>query len=348
MQNRSNRGNCFDLIRHGAALTVLYSHHFALLRMSEPQVKGWETLGFIAVAIFFSISGYFMPASFIRSANFAGFIQRRLRRLLPGLVVCTFICTYIIGVGFVPESPSIYLRSNETLMAFVSTSLFLGRDIPGAFSTFLFPGAINGSLWTLPIEFMCYLIIGTALSFSKDWRVILGLFVLCVAGAAWQSLTGINYSFYNVPLSYLLMFGICFYGGALMSMTRAAWLSIRVILVAFSLLGIMVARGRPEINVIGPLAVMLITIVVGTSFSEKVINGRFDISYGIYIYAFPIQQLVINLVTQALWPSMMLSLALTLFAGYVSYRFVESPFLYGFPKLSLAWPRNSQTTGKVS
>ncbi|MCA3773840.1 MAG: acyltransferase [Cutibacterium sp.] len=327
MASDDNRGNCFDIIRHIAALMVLYSHQFALTGYREPEIPEWDTLGFLAVAIFFSISGYFMPGSFIRSGNFMDFIKRRLRRLLPGLVVCTFITNYLIAPIFVTEPAIEYIASYDTFLTFLSTAVFLGKDIPGAFGGWIFPHAINGSLWTLPIEFMCYLIIGAALSFSKNFRVPLGLFLLSVVGTVAQVATGYNYSFYNVPLSYLLMFGICFNGGALLSMTRPAWEPHRAILVAAAAVGILITRGRPEINVVGPLALTLLTIMIGTAYSEKLIRGRFDISYGIYIYAFPIQQIVINVATQNLWLSMMLSLALTLMAAYLSYRFVESPFL---------------------
>jgi len=66
---------------------------------------------------------------------------------------------------------------------------------------------------------------------------------------------------------------------------------------------------------------------VGESLSEKLINGKFDVSYGVYIYGFPIQQIVINRVTHRFWPGMAISVVLALVAGYFSYRFVEKPFL---------------------
>jgi hypothetical protein len=73
--------NCFDLTRHLAALLVLYSHHFALSGMSEPTFGPGNTLGFIAVAIFFRF-----PASFASSSNFIDFLIKRLMTRYSGWV----------------------------------------------------------------------------------------------------------------------------------------------------------------------------------------------------------------------------------------------------------------------
>ena len=110
-------------------------------------------------------------------------------------------------------------------------------------------------------------------------------------------------------------------------MTKDAWFSARFPLVIFSLVSLYVLRGRPEIQTFGSLGIAILTIVIGESFSERLINGKFDISYGIYIYAFPIQQITINLVTRNFWLSMGISVALTLGLAALSYRFVEKPFL---------------------
>lgn len=78
---------------------------------------------------------------------------------------------------------------------------------------------------------------------------------------------------------------------------------------------------------LGTLGITFTVAVIGESFSEKLINGKFDISYGLYIYGFPIQQIVINAVTHRFWLGMAISALLAVAAGYLSYRFVEKPFL---------------------
>lgn len=323
-----NRDNSFDLIRHFAALLVLYSHHFALLKLPEPTFPHWDSLGFVAVVIFFAMSGYFMPGSFNSSGNFLVFMAKRCRRIFPGLIVCSLLMCYLIGGIFTPRPTLNYLFSLSTLKASIQFSSFIGRPIPGVFSDFLFKDAINGSIWTLPVEFVSYILIGIALSYFNHWKSVLTLFILSVVATRLIGHTGMNYMFYCVPLSYLAIFGIAFTGGALMSMTQEYWFANRLYLAVASVIFLIILQGRPEMLILGTLSLGVLTVIIGVSFKDKLINGKFDLSYGIYIYAFPIQQLVINLITQKFWLSMIISAMLTIFVAYLSYKFVEKPFLY--------------------
>lgn len=323
-----SRNNSFDLIRHFAAVLVLFSHHFALSGLAEPTFLHWDTFGFVAVVIFFTISGYFMPASFTSSGNFAVFMAKRCRRIFPGLIVCSLVMVYFIGSIFTSIPTFKYLFSLSTLKTSIMYSSFMARPIPGVFSDFLCKDVINGSLWTLPVEFASYIIIAVVLSYLNNWKSILPLLLSYIVITMILTKTGKNYGFYSIPLNYLALFGIAFAGGALMSMTQASWYALRLYLAIAALVLLTVLQGRPEMQVLGTLSLAVLTVIVGVSFQEKWINGKFDISYGIYIYAFPIQQLVINLITQNFWLSMVIASLFTFFVAYLSYRFVEKPFLY--------------------
>jgi len=96
---------------------------------------------------------------------------------------------------------------------------------------------------------------------------------------------------------------------------------------AFGVIGMFLMPGKLEYSVLGTLGITFAVAVIGESFSEKLVNGKFDISYGLYIYGFPIQQIVINEVTHRFWLGMAISVLLAMVAGYLSYRFVEKPFL---------------------
>lgn len=323
----TDRENAFDLIRHFAAFLVLFSHHYPISGRPEPSVPGWDTLGFVAVVIFFSISGYFMPKSFSNSAGFVEFMVKRCKRIFPGLFVCSIIMVYVIGLIFTAASLYDYLFSTVQFKTVFLFTVFMGRTIPTVFSDFTFKDAINGSLWSLPVEFLCYVIIGSVLSLFNSWKsVVCLLLAACIANAT-LGIKWVDFAVFNVPMSYLSLFGIAFCTGSLMSMTRTSWMKYRIPMVAISLLLIWLLRGRPEVQILGTASIAVLTIIIGLSFRDKIIHGRFDISYGVYIYAFPIQQLVVNCVTRDFWLGMFISAALSIAAGALSYKYVEEPFL---------------------
>ncbi|MEZ8128756.1 acyltransferase family protein [Enterovibrio norvegicus] len=266
------------MIRHIAALMVLFSHQFPLLGLHEPTMPRRDTYGFLAVAIFFSISGYFMPASYSNSNGFLDFIGKRCKRIFPGLIVCSFIMVFIIGALFSAVEILTYVFSLEQVKTFIMFSAFVGRPFPTVFSDFIYPNAINGSLWTLPVEFLCYLIIGVFLSCHNSWKSILLLLCIAIAARVTLSLTTYDFSFYGVPMSYLSMFGIAFSFSAL---TKASWMPYRAYIFFVSLLMIGLMRGKLEILVIGLISIAIITIVIGVSVNESLVSGRLDISYGI-------------------------------------------------------------------
>lgn len=116
--------------------------------------------------------------------------------------------------------------------------------------------------------------------------------------------------------------------GALLSVTRDTWLPYRLYLAAIAVIVLLIDRGRPDCQVFGTASIAILTVIAGISFRDPLIRGRFDFSYGMYIYAFPIQQLVINRVTGNFWFGMALSIVLTLIAGAASYYLVERRFLH--------------------
>lgn len=324
----NGRENSFDLIRHFAAFLVLFSHHYPLSGLQEPTISHWDTLGFVAVAIFFSISGFFMPQSYAGSEGFVGFMAKRCRRIFPGLVMCALFMVYVVGAIFTTDYLFHYFFSIGQLKTVVMFSMFSGRAIPGVFSDFVVKDAINGSLWTLPVEFFCYIIIGFVFSLRFSWKSVACLLWVACIGTATVKVLWSDFSFYGIPMSYLALFGIPFFVGALLSMTRQSWERVKWPLVVVALLILWLFRGRPEIQVLGTASIAVITVVLGTSFKDRIIKGRFDISYGVYIYAFPVQQIVINRVVGNFWLGMLLSSVVTIVFGYLSYKYVELPFLH--------------------
>ena len=89
-------GNAFDFIRVVAALAVLYSHSFPLFGLPEPSHAG-QTLGSLAVAIFFAVSGFLVCQSWLRDPDVYRFTLRRALRIMPGLIVAVAFTAFVAG-----------------------------------------------------------------------------------------------------------------------------------------------------------------------------------------------------------------------------------------------------------
>lgn len=99
------------------------------------------------------------------------FMAKRRRRIFPGLIVCCFLMIYVIGATFT-ETPAVdYLFDREQVRTFLIFVTLGGGPVPTVFSDFIFKDAIDGSLWTLPVEFGWYIVIGFLLSTCQSaWK----------------------------------------------------------------------------------------------------------------------------------------------------------------------------------
>ncbi len=175
-----SRKDNFLLLRIIAALLVIYGHSFPLFPSSGEQeiflANHWGIYsGDIAVDIFFVVSGFMVSGSYIRRAGLFQFMKARILRIVPALLVCLLISTYLIGPLVTTLNIHDYIGSSDTFsyvwknMQFSSNMQF---TLPGVFETNSYKAVVNGSLWTLPAEFRMYVlvaIIGAVGLFRFTW-----------------------------------------------------------------------------------------------------------------------------------------------------------------------------------
>ncbi|MFW9081857.1 acyltransferase family protein [Pseudomonas sp. P2757] len=317
------RNNSFDLIRHVAALMVLVSHHFVLSGFEEPGIAGYNSLGGIAVIAFFSISGLLITRSFLNASSFTDYLSKRVARIFPALIACAFIMTFVAG-GLFAEG---YLTYSAALVDFLRISVFGRADIAQITSDFIFSESFNGSLWTLKIEFAFYLLLAGAIGIYRRALMPSALLALfCMATFVLGN--GVTH-----PLAPKLAVygcaGIAFFAGSLLAFHKQYLGSARRLLLMLAGSGglIVAAIGTPLAAVMVTLGICLATLALGLLYVDHTIRGRFDISYGIYLYAFPVQQLVINKTALAFWPSMIASALIVIVLATASWRWVERPAL---------------------
>ena len=295
------RDNSLNLVRLVLALLVLVSHSYAITgNYPEPTWDG-KTLGTWAEFGFFALSGFLITGSRVGS-TFGPYLMRRIARIYPGFLACLVVTVVVFapvaywkqhgGLGdylTTADWPGNYVINNVTLKAF-------GGTVAGTLGDAPFPGIWNGSLWTLYYEFACYLIVGLLLSlpFVRRWPLLLApVFVGSVAFLANPEWTT-TYFGGHLDIVFLAPLLPFFLGGSVVWLLRDV-IPLRwyVALPSAGLFAAAVAW-RPEWG--GQAAAPLLAIVLlwlGQVLPSPRWVRRNDVSYGAYVYAFPVQQLVI-------------------------------------------------------
>lgn len=334
----TKRKNNFDFLRFIAALTVLISHAFPLSgdRSSEPFIlisDGQWTLGGIAVSIFFVISGYFISQSFDLRKNIFVFIKSRFLRLFPGLITVILLSVFVLGIFFTTLPVKEYIFHPKTIKYLQGIFPFPIRyTLPGVFENNAHSPSINGSLWTISYEIVCYLIIGFLGLFrllSKRFIILfifLTIFYLNVFGSNYIPDSNIN----GIKLREFIGLFTYFSIGVLYYVYREKvilnkWLALLSLYMLF--IGLTLGHFKELFILFGSYLVMYI------GFNQKITLHNFakygDFSYGIYIYAFPVQQTIVYIFGGVMSPilNIILSIPITLILAFFSWHLIEKRFL---------------------
>lgn len=189
--------NSLDLLRLVAALLVLYSHQFALMGQPEPSFFGWTSFGGAGITIFFFLSGLLVWSSWQRDPQPGRFFMRRSLRIFPALWVVVFCCVFLVGPAFSSLSVREYFPSPKAWFYLGTAFLIPGSTLPGVFAGNPYPLAVNGSLLTLPLEFMCYVsvvIVGMFAQASRGVLIATGVLLCVVLASTIPMLAGLRLS----------------------------------------------------------------------------------------------------------------------------------------------------------
>jgi peptidoglycan/LPS O-acetylase OafA/YrhL len=329
--------NNFDFLRWLAATFVLVSHEYAVLGRGgdEPilgPTGGFTTLGTLGVDLFFVMSGCLVTASMARGTGVPFFVASRALRILPGLFVALVVSTLAVGLVATTLPLADYLRDGRTwrYVWHGVTMYDLQWTLPGAFERLPFAGVVNGSLWSLWPEVQMYaavVVLGALASLvGASRRVVLLFGMTVIAVIAWTSHADLAGKLLEGPtLARLALF---FAFGAILEMLgwrgQRAWLICTVAIACA-----VVARHSPLFVPAFDLAVAL--CVVAFAYAPLPLHNwaRFgDWSYGMYVYAFPVQQIMTLYGPRLPLPlHFALAYAITVLLAALSWRLVEAPAL---------------------
>ena len=333
--------NNLDAVRLAAASMVLYGHSFIFLGMPEPLFLSWLPLGPLGVFIFFTISGYLVSESWDRDPHLMRFFLRRLLRILPGLFVCILLTVFVLGPLLTTLPLKTYFTHRHTWGYFENIVLHIVYYLPGVFEHNRVANAVNGSLWSLPVEFLMYIVVVVVGVMQMNrWVVAVLAITSGTVSLLWAQVTQEMLVVYNFDLRQAFICGTYFWVGACFykfNLKRHLTLSAGM-LALFTMLCL-----QPWTRHLAIASWLLLPIVVlafGFSHSPLLsrLTRRGDYSYGIYIYAFPIQQAVVYL-----WPKIGIEIYLLVCAAGTLMLAIFSWHLVECRALSLRPPLPSST-----
>jgi peptidoglycan/LPS O-acetylase OafA/YrhL len=325
----AGRRDNFLLLRIIAAVMVIYGHSFPLTRdLGTTDIflqHGWRIYsGDIAVLMFFVISGFMVSGSFLARSNLSSYLIARLLRIVPAFLCILLVSALVLGPLFTSLGMPEYFRAPE-VRQYVVKNLHFSSDmawtLPGVFQGNR-TTTINGSLWTLPAEMRMYLLVAALGVFGMLRNRLLGtvaIAALLVAGLVDPQLLPVHSDWMRL--------------GAFFCIGILAQLYKERIPVRHDVMLTLMALTYISYNTQSYLWLLGLSIGYFCFWfayrTRPVPLGRFgDPSYGIYLWGWPVQQMVV-----ATFPDItplgdfLLSAPIAVVLGYLSWHLVESPAL---------------------
>jgi len=328
----SGRANNVLPLRYVAAAGVMVFHAYTfsgrvaddpLLRALPPMNSG--SLG---IKTFFLLSGFLVTKSYLERGALVPFVAARVLRIYPALVAAVL---FTIAVAAVSSTLPLaqFLASPVTIEYLWSNALGwkVRFELPGAFATNPFPGGVNGSLWTIPVELRLYAavaLLGVAglLARPRAFAAAAALLMAAIVAAPDLVVFASDALVRELVALFLL--------GALAWVHRDR-VPLSLAAAALALAAIVVDPGGVIRGgwALQPLvAYLVLTAAYHPALQVRPLQAIPDASYGLYVYAFPIQQLVVWTIPGiSPWPALAIAMPATLALALASWRFLERPML---------------------
>jgi len=312
--------NNFDLLRFVSATAVIVTHAYALsvgysnMRLYDPILL----MGQAALAVFFVISGYLIPVSWESTASLPRFAWKRFLRIVPALVPVVFITLLVIGPLMTSFPPAEYYGTLFSLKGIFSAPFFENGGVLGLFQDNPVT-LVNGSLWVIPVEVAMYGVVA-----------VLGLAGLLRRRGAIIVLAAINIllwmAWFDDPRMAKIRFTLYFLIGAYFSLHRRE-ITYRPLIAGILLLVLGLSMLTPCPPVAGVICIPYLALYAA-HIRIPFLNtfGRAgDISYGMYIYHYPILQALIQASGNSLSLPVLcgVSFLLVLPLAFISWHMIE-------------------------
>ena len=303
------RENNLSLMKFVAALMVIFSHAFPLTGSGDDFLKQWSggqaNAGILGVAVFFFCGGFLVMRSLERRSGpdprktALSYFRARCLRIFPALWMVVAGCVFLLGPAMTTLSIGAYFGSAATWKYLLNGLLIPVHPLPGVFEGNPFPEAtVNGSLWTLPVEFICYILCWVffrAGFAGRDRKTLLSLPLVAAGTAVVYIVLRENTLLLDaVPQILLFFLGMQAYlwkekipkGGAAFWVAFGAAVVLLILSLRFGFYGWAQYLCLP---------VILMTLAFGIPPFAARFGRKMELSYGIYLTGWPVQQVLCQL-----------------------------------------------------
>jgi peptidoglycan/LPS O-acetylase OafA/YrhL len=329
------RDNNFTLLRFSAAMTVLFAHSVAVLGLPPDREFFHQRIGFslgeMGLDMLFVTSGFLVTASLVGRQDLIAYLWARILRVYPGMWVMLVLTVFVLAPALTTLPRGDYYTSALTWEYFRKCATLIGGvrySLPGVFENVPLKNEFNGSLWTMPVEVRMYLYLAAiwvAFAVMPAARIKAMRFVVPLSAAALLAvvlsgrLTGGAFNGANIRVFMFL------YGSSLYLWRDRIPMSPRLLV---GILAALVVASFDKtlffVVYVACLAPLVLHLVYVPGGKIRSFNDWGDYSYGVYIYAFPVQQTLALLFPAMSLAAMMASSAVVSVAiAIVSWKLIE-------------------------
>ncbi|MDA3629716.1 acyltransferase family protein [Saccharopolyspora sp. WRP15-2] len=324
----------FAWIRMIGALAVIYGHSSPLAGTGLLFSEDWALQPDEGVLMgFFAMSGFQITESWVRDPHLGRFAAKRVLRLWPPMLTVTLAMALIIGPLVTTLTAGEYFAAHGTWGYIVNNAglLTLKHELPGVFVDNPWPNAVNGSLWTLPMELIAYtgLFLLLALGAGRHkyrWLTVVALVALVIWDRHLEQIPGPESagSLLSVPVESLVAFLVAFAFGVVLNLYR---IPLSPLAGAAGLVVMALMPNSIAASFLMVFAVSYAVVLAGHFWPAKLtvpgvwVNG----SYGVYVWGFPIQQLLAMAGVRNEWLMLICAAPLAYVIGTLSWKFIEDP-----------------------
>jgi peptidoglycan/LPS O-acetylase OafA/YrhL len=338
--------NSLNAIRLLLAAMVIVSHSWWLGGYGTEPQPGGVKLGSWAVIGFFGISGYLITRSRIQASSALSYCRARFLRIFPGLAACVAVVAFVIAPLRAGRPAPRYSLTDA--LHYAATNLSAGTPgvavggIPGSLDGLPDPRLWNGPLWTLFWEILCYILIGIVFGIFRPELARLALLCLFALASAVAVAVDAGWVASPTPYDWPLIPVLTFLAGSLVYLFRDRIPATPLTLAVCAGMTLVIAgTGFAPSLIHLPLCVLFLA---GSLYLPlAAVGSRYDVSYGVYIYGWPVQQFLASMGLHTVVPPLAFagaSLLVVAPLAWLSCRHVEGP--------AQRWRRSRDTRRRVA